>query len=79
MAQNYGRKIKNHKQIMKQMLSQQAQLITGMYLSTPIHPLLCKVGFTPDFIILDTCQRLYGYWLLSFLDKHPIKRSCPST
>ena len=68
---------KNHEQTIQQMLSRQARSITGMYLSTPIHPLLCEAGLTPASIILDTRQRLYGYRLLSLPDKHPTKKILP--
>ncbi len=59
------------------MLNWQVPSITGMYPSTPLHPLLSEAVLTPARITLDTRQRLYGYWLISFPDEHPAKKILP--
>ena len=59
------------------MLNRQARSITGMYPSTPLHPLLCEVGMAPASTLLDHRQRLYAYRLLSLSDQHPAKEILP--
>ena len=59
------------------MINQQARLITGMYSSTPIHPLLCEAGLIPASILLDYHQRRYTHRLLSLPDSHPTKEISP--
>ncbi len=56
---------KSHKRTIQQMLNRQARSITRMYPSTPLHPLLCEAGLAPASTLLDHCQRLYAYRLLS--------------
>ena len=56
---------KNHENTIQQLLNRQARSITGMYPSTPIHPLLCEAGLTPASIVLNYRQRLYACRLLS--------------
>ena len=68
---------KNHENAFQQLLNRQARSITGMYPSTPVHPLLCEAGLTPASIILDNRQRLYAYRLLSLPDEHPTKKILP--
>ncbi len=68
---------KNHENALQHLLNRQARLITGMYPSTPVHPLLCEADLTPASIILDSQQRLYAYWLLSLPDEHPTKKILP--
>ncbi len=59
------------------MINRQARSITGMYSSTPIHPLLCEAGLIPASILLDYRQRVYAHRLLSFPDLHPAKEILP--
>ncbi len=78
----YGAKLwwkgqKNHENAFQQLLNRQARLITGMYLSTPVYPLLCEAGLTPTSIILDNRQRLYAYRLPSFPDEHLTEKILP--
>ena len=68
---------KNHKDTFQQLFNRQARSITGMYPSTPIHPLLCEAGLTPASIVLDSRQRLYAYQLLSLPDEYPTKKILP--
>ena len=68
---------KNHERTIQQMLNRQARSITGMYSSTPLHPLLCEVGLAPASILLDHRQRLYTYRLLCLPDQHPAKEILP--
>lgn len=55
------------------MINCQAQSITEIYSSTPIHSLLCEVGLISASILLDKRQRIYTYRLFSLLDLHPAK------
>lgn len=48
-----------------------------MYSSIPIHPLLYEVGLIPTSILLDYCQIIYAYWLLSLPDLYPTKEILP--
>ena len=48
-----------------------------MYPSTPIYPHLCEAGLILATIVLDNCQRLYAYWLLSLSDNHLAKKILP--
>ena len=68
---------KNHENTFQQLLNRQARSITGMYPSTPVHPLLCKAGLAPASLVLDSRQRSYGYRLLSLLDEHLTKKILP--
>ncbi len=68
---------KNHERMIQHLLNRQARLITGMYPSTPIHPLLSEAGLIPASTLLDYRQRLYAYRLLSLLDEHPAKQILP--
>lgn len=52
------------------MINCQAQLITGMYSSTLIHPLLYEIGLILALILLDYCQKIYAHQLVSFPDLH---------
>lgn len=54
--------------------NRQARSITGMYPSTPLHPLLCEAGLTPASTLLGYGQRLYAYRLLSLPDSTPPKK-----
>ncbi len=73
-AELWWRGQKNHERIIQQMINRQAQSITGMYSSTPIHPLLCEAGLIPASILLDYRQRRYTHRLLSLPDSHPTKK-----
>lgn len=64
---------KNHGETIQKLINRQARSITGMYPSTPIHPLFCEAGLIPASTILDYRQRLYAYRLLKLSDKHPAK------
>ena len=59
---------KNHEHTFQQLFNRQARAITGMYRSTPVHPLLCEAGIIPASTHLDYRQRLYAHRLLSFPD-----------
>lgn len=48
---------KNHGQTFQKLVNRQARSITGMYSSTPIHPLLSEAGLIPAKILLDSCQK----------------------
>lgn len=68
---------KNHEQTVQQMLNRQARSITGMYPSTPLHPLLCEASLVPASTLLNHRQRSYAYRLLSLPDQHPTKEILP--
>lgn len=70
---------KNHERTIKQMINHQARSITGMYASTPIHPLLCEAGLIPASIFLDYRQRVYAHRLLGLPGLHPAKEILPIT
>ena len=70
---------KNHEQTIQHMLNRQARSITGMYPSTPLHPLLCEAGLIPASTLLDYRQRSYAYRLLSLPDQHPAKEILPAS
>ncbi len=59
------------------MINRQARSITGMYSSTPIHPLLCEVGLVIASALLDHRQRVYTHRLLCLQDSHPTKEILP--
>ena len=44
---------KNHERTIQQMLNRQARSITGMYPSTPLHPLFCEVRLVLASTLLD--------------------------
>lgn len=48
---------KDHENTVQKLLNRQARAITGIYPSTPIHPLLSEAGFIPAKILLDFCQK----------------------
>lgn len=64
---------KNHEQTFQKLVNRQARSITGMYRSTPIHPLLSEAGLVPAKILLDSRQKKYAYRLLTLPDQHPAK------
>ena len=68
---------KNHERTIQQIINRQARLITRMYSSTPIHPLLCKASLSPAFILLNYRQKLYTHRLLSLPNLHPTKKILP--
>ena len=68
---------KNHEHTIQQLFNRQARSITGMYRSTPLHPLLCEAGIIPASTHLDYRQRLYAHRLLSLPDLHPAKEILP--
>ena len=49
---------KNHERTMQQMLNQQAKSITGMYPSTPLHPLLCEADLAPASTLLGSSSEI---------------------
>lgn len=48
---------KTNEQTFQKLVNRQARSITGMYSSTPIHPLLGEAGLIPAKILLDSCQK----------------------
>lgn len=68
---------KNHEKTIQKLLNRQARSITGMYPSTPIHPLLCEAGLVPASTLLNDRQRRYAYRLLSLPDQHLAKNILP--
>ena len=74
MGQSFGGKARESMSIL---FNRQARSLTGMYPSTPLHPLLCEAGLTPASTLLDYGQRLYAYRLLSLPDQHPAKEILP--
>ena len=68
---------KNHERTIQQIINRQARSITGMYSSTPIHPLLCEAGLVPASVLLDHRQRVYTHRLLCLPDSHPTKEILP--
>ncbi len=68
---------KKHDRTIQQMINRQARSITGMYSSTPIHPLLCKAGLIPASILLDYRQRAYTCRLLVLSELHSAKEILP--
>ncbi len=68
---------KNHEHTFQQLFNRQARAITGMYRSTPVHPLLCEAGIIPASTHLDYRQKLYAHRLLSLPDQHPAKDILP--
>ena len=68
---------KNYEQTFQKLLNRQARSITGMYPSTPIHPLLSEAGLIPARILLDLRQKRYTYRLLTLSDGHPTKGILP--
>lgn len=68
---------KNHENALQQLLNRQARSITGMYPSTPVHPLLCEAGLVPASTLLNYRQRSYTYRLLSLPDEHPAGEILP--
>ena len=43
-AELWWKQQKNHESTVQKLLNRQARAITGMYPSTPVHPLLCEAG-----------------------------------
>ena len=76
-AELWWKSQKNHERTIQQMINRQARSITGMYSSTPVHPLLCEAGLISASILLDYRQRLYTHRLLSLPDSHPTKEILP--
>ena len=68
---------KVYKKKIQKLLNRQRRAISGMYESTPITPLMEKVGLIPVAIMLDYYQRRYTYRLLTLADGHPIKDILP--
>lgn len=56
------------------MLNRRTYLITEMYSSTFLHPLLYEAALIPACITLNTRQRLYDYQLISLPDKYLTKK-----
>ena len=52
-AELWWKSPKNHENIFKPLLKRQARSITGMYPSTPVHPLLYDISLAPASIVLD--------------------------
>lgn len=72
-----GEAKKNYERNIQQMINWQARSITGMYSSTPVHPLLCEAGLIPTSILLDYRQGRYTHRLLSLHDSRPTKKILP--
>ncbi len=70
---------KNHKQTIQRMLNRQIRSITGMYPSTPLHPLLYEAGLAPASTLLNYRQRSYAYRLLCLPDQHPAQEILPAS
>lgn len=76
-AELWWRGQKNLENLVQTLLNRQARAITGMYPSTPIHPLLSEAGLIPAKIMLDRRQKAYAYRLLTLPDCHPTKQVLP--
>ena len=76
-AELWWRGQKNHDRTIQQMINRQARSITGMYSSTPVHPLKCEAGLIPASILLDYRQRAYTCRLLRLSELHPAKEILP--
>ena len=76
-AELWWKNQRNHEYTIQQLLNRQARPITGMYPSTPIHPLLSEAGFIPAQTLIDHRQRTYAYRLLTLPDEHPTKLILP--
>ena len=76
-AEVWWRGQKNHERTIQQIINRQARSITGMYPSTPIHPLLCEAGLVLASTLLNYRQRQYALRLLSLPDQHPTKEILP--
>ncbi len=76
-AELWWRGQKNHERTIQQIINRQARSITGMYPSTPIHPLLCEACLVLASTLLNYRQRQYALRLLSLSDQHPTKEILP--
>ena len=76
-AELWWRGQKNHEHTLQKLLNRQGRAITGMYPSTPIHPLLSEAGLIPAKLLLDSRQKSYAYRLLTLPDCHPTKHILP--
>ncbi len=63
-AELWWRGQKNHERTIQQIINRQARSITGMYPSTPVHPLLCEAGLILASTLLNYRQRQYALRLL---------------
>ena len=50
-----------------------------MYQSKPISPLMSELGLFPAQVLLDFCQRVYAYRILSLPDLISTKNILPIT
>lgn len=57
------------------LIDKQGRVITGMYRSTPIAPLMSESGLIPARIMLDYRKHKHAYRLLALPDGHPAKIS----
>ena len=76
-AELWWRGQKNHETTIQKLFNRQGRAITGMYPSTPIHPLLSEAGLIPAKFLLDFRQKSYAYRLLTLPDYHPTKQILP--
>ena len=60
-AELWWKSQKNHETTVQKLLNRQARAITGMYPSTPVHPLLYESGLIPAKLMLESRQKAYAY------------------
>ena len=78
-AEIWWRGQKTYQEKIQKPLNRQGRAITGIYQSTPIGPLMGKLGLIPAHILLDYRQRIYAYRLLTLPDGNPAKDILPIT
>lgn len=65
---------KIYQEEIQKLLNRQGQVITSMYQSTFIAPLISKAGLISARIMLNYCQRKYSYCLLTLPDGQSTKK-----
>ncbi len=78
-AELWWRGQKNHEHIIQKLINRQGRAITGIYPSTPIHPLLSEAGLIPAQLVLDSRQKTYASWLLTVPNCHPTRQILPKS
>lgn len=76
-AELWWRGQKHYQKDLQKLINRQARLITGMYQSSPISPLMSESGLLPAHILLDCRQRIYAHRTLSLPDSIPTKDILP--
>lgn len=74
---SFGRNVKNHENKVQQLIKRQVEEIKGIYLRTPIQPLISELRLVPGRILLDHRQRIYTYRLFSVSNDHSTKNVRP--